>query len=497
MADPNEVLSSTEEKTNFQRLTRLLISGGSSLLRETFDKYCPQSTLPRKLSDPFTKSELINGKITNPEWNKLYPSPGVYGTSKDFDITLIFRLLRTSAICGLTPPRTGWNFPPANTDHSLTADLVRIKNCRNTLFAHGNGTMDIENDKFRSIWNEIKDALIRIAGKLSRPKEEEWKASIHELLTSPLTADDKRHVEELEKWYIQDKEVKESLVELKVSVENVEKSIEKINSSVENVGRLVQEGVQEIKRLEEQVQEKVRLTATSAATEAGRATHLQLQIDIEASPETSLKSGASGMVVSQQDVQGMACDTVRDVAAYSVRGAANVSNSDSLFQDFMAEVGKRYLRTIEPSTPEEFGSFLQYLHDVRNVVVRDCRFGSLILTVECNSLEILEKLWEDYCSGHLGEMAQKCLVSDDILNILGLTEVKVKTFIDEEEYIACRQHFLNYYQDATSTTDIGEPAYKRRKSDTSEDQSNDKSGLLSELPTGRPFVAGNSTETSE
>lgn len=152
------------------------------------------------------------------------------------------------------------------------------------------------------------------------------------------------------------------------------------------------------------------------------------------------------MVVSQQDVQGMACDTVRDVAAYSVRGAANVSNSDSLFQDFMAEVGKRYLRTIEPSTPEEFGSFLQYLHDVRNVVVRDCRFGSLILTVECNSLEILEKLWEDYCSGHLGEMAQKCLVSDDILNILGLTEVKVKTFIDEEEYIACRQHFLNYYQ---------------------------------------------------
>lgn len=45
--------------------------------------------------------------------------------------------------------------------------------------------------------------------------------------------------------------------------------------------------------------------------------------------------------------------------------------------------------------------------------------------------------------------------------------------------------------------DIGEPAYKRRKSDTSEDQSNDKSSLLSELSTVRPFVGGNFTETSE
>ena len=174
------------------------------------------------------------------------------------------------------------------------------------------------------------------------------------------------------------------------------------------------------------------------------ATHLQLQIDFEAPPETGLQSGASGMVVSQQDAQDMVCDTVRDVSAYSVRGAENVSNSGSLFQEFMLELGKRYLQTIEPSTPEEFGSLLQYLRDVRNVVVVDCHLGSLILTLECNSLEILDKLWEDYCSGHLGEMAQKYLVSDDILNILGLTEVKVKTFIDEEEYIACRQHFFNY-----------------------------------------------------
>ena len=198
--------------------------------------------------------ELKNGKISNPEWKKLYPSPGVYGTSKDFDITLIFRLLRTSTICGLKPPSTGWNGPPANTDLNLPADLVRIKNCRNTLYAHG--TMEIKNDEFQSIWNEIQDALIRIARNLSRSKEEEWKKSIHELLTSPLTADDKRHVEELESWYMQDKEVKESIGELKVSVENVE--------------RLVQEGVQEIKRLEEQMQGKLRSTATSAATEAGR-----------------------------------------------------------------------------------------------------------------------------------------------------------------------------------------------------------------------------------
>ena len=39
--DPDEILRSTlSGKENFQRVTRLLVSGGASLLREIFDSIC-------------------------------------------------------------------------------------------------------------------------------------------------------------------------------------------------------------------------------------------------------------------------------------------------------------------------------------------------------------------------------------------------------------------------------------------------------------------------
>ena len=60
--------------------------------------------------------------------------------------------------------------------------------------------------------------------------------------------------------------------------------------------------------------------------------------------------------------------------------------------------------------------------------------GSLLITVECSSLQILQGLWEDYRSGHLNEIAQQMLVTAEVLEKLGLAEVRLKTFISEEEY---------------------------------------------------------------
>ena len=79
-------------------------------------------------------------------------------------------------------------------------------------------------------------------------------------------------------------------------------------------------------------------------------------------------------------------------------------------------------------------SFCQYLKNMLNVVVRRHDTGSLLLTVECRSLQILERLWKDYCSGHLNKMAQESLITAEVLEKLGLSEIKLKIFISEEEY---------------------------------------------------------------
>ena len=111
-------------------------------------------------------------------------------------------------------------------------------------------------------------------------------------------------------------------------------------------------------------------------------------------------------------------------------------------QGILNSIAHRYFQVVNPSTEDELNGFLRYLREVRKVLVVDTQQGSLIITLECRSLQILEVLWKDYCTGHLNEMAQKYLVTEELLKEFGLTAVKLTTTMVEEEYIGCRQHFL-------------------------------------------------------
>ena len=217
---PEEILRSTSGKENFLRLTRLLISGGTSLLREMFDSICPPSNLPTILSNPVTKNQLKAAKLTMPQWHCLCPSPGVYGMSVDFDVTLLFRLLRT--ICNLTPPSTGWDALPLSADHSLTADLARIKYYRNSLYGHVSQGMAIRDSEFLTLWQEISEALVRIAGQISSTRKTACQGAIAKFLTIPLTTEDERNVQELKAWYKSDMDIKKSIDEVSERMSRLE-----------------------------------------------------------------------------------------------------------------------------------------------------------------------------------------------------------------------------------------------------------------------------------
>ncbi len=241
--DPDEVLRSTTGKTNFQRVARLLISGGTTLLREIFDQKCPPSNLSALLKNPATKKKLKAAKLTKPQWDCLYPSPGVYGKSGDLDVTLLFRLLR--AICNLIPPATGWDTLPASTDHSLAADLARIKYYRNAVYGHVSQKMEITNDEFPQLWQEISDALIRLAAQISLAKKHEWQEAIDNFLKYPLTAEDERNIQELHAWYTNDMEVKKSIEELKVTTqEGMERMETSLKRAQAEATKEVQEGLE-------------------------------------------------------------------------------------------------------------------------------------------------------------------------------------------------------------------------------------------------------------
>ena len=207
-----DALRSTSLKANFHRLTRLLMCGGVQLLRETLDSIHSPADLRLKLANPAIEARLRGARLTRPEMVSLYPSPGVYGKSNDFDITLIFKLFRT--ICSLTSPPGGWNVLPNSSDHTLVADLVRIKYYRNEIYGHL-PTMEISDIDFIRLWKEISEALLRIATNISPAKRDEWEKSIYDLLRNPLTPDEERYIEQLETWYMRDMDIKNEIVKLK------------------------------------------------------------------------------------------------------------------------------------------------------------------------------------------------------------------------------------------------------------------------------------------
>ena len=124
---------------------------------------------------------------------------------------------------------------------------------------------------------------------------------------------------------------------------------------------------------------------------------------------------------------------------------SDVEKADTSFpteQQVLNLAASKYLTSIEPSELEDLNGLVYYLEKLRKVLIVDTQPGSLIITVECRSLEILDDLWSDYCSGFLNEMVQKFLVADEVLKELGLTEVKLTTTILGEDYRACRDHLL-------------------------------------------------------
>ena len=231
-------------------------------MREAFDIKCPPSNLSTTLQNPATKKLLKAAKLTKPQRDCLYPSPGMYGKSTDFDITLLFRLLRT--ICGLAPPVTGWDALPASTDDSLEADLARIKYYRNSMYGHVTENMEISDDEFSRLWREISEALVRVAGQISPAKAKEWKNAIDTFLKDPLTEEDKRHEQELQRWYQNDTEVKEYLEKVKSSMKNLEKEAQYLRQEVreeaqdikDELGGKVESTAQQVQRLGQEVREE-------------------------------------------------------------------------------------------------------------------------------------------------------------------------------------------------------------------------------------------------
>ena len=430
----DEALRTTDEKANFQRLTRLLMRGGLALLREVFDAIHRPANLPAVLGNPAIKSKLQTLRrkrvLTQPEWDCLYnPPSGPYGKSTDFDITLLCKLLRE--ICNLTPS-TGWDNLPNSIDHSREADVVRIKFYRNTIYGH-NHSMEITNAEFEKLWMEISEALLRIADRISSAKRDEWKKSIENLSRDPLTPDAKEYVSELRLWYKKDMETKDEIEKLIEKVEQNACELEEIKLLLhvvaESLGRPPNDRpVVFIRPPSKSVNITIPPEQSHAQDElqgasAGPST--------SAEPQASQQDGVCIPIAPEQPPTLEEEGTTGSPSTCAEQQTSLQSRPKAIDFWYVVCAFKKPLEIL-----------LEYLKTKLGVVVQGFRQGSLIITVSCSSLEVLEALWKDYRSGHLNEMVQDTLVTAEVLKELNLSEVKLKTIIPEDEYRLYQDFFI-------------------------------------------------------
>ena len=405
-----EALRATDEKANFQRLTRLLMRGGLALLREVFDSFHPPPSLPAVLSNPVIKTQLQtlrrNRVLTHPEWNCLYnPSgPGTYGKSTDFDISLLCKLLRE--ICSLTPPATGWDILPNSTDHSLEADLARIKFYRNKIYGH-NHSMEITNADFEKLWMEISEALLRIASSISSAKRDEWKKSIEKFFLEPLTPDAEECVDELRLWHKKDMETKDEIEKLRITQELIQKQLQQMQ--IERKERDM-----EILIVLNSLKESGSAVSPSSRMEGDQLPFEHLETRIPIPPEQS-----------------------------SAEGTASLSTLSALQESQQNIPVALHFWYVVFSFKRPLELLITYLKLKLGVDVQSYRLGSFVITVSCSSLEVLEALWNEYRTGRLNEVVQDTLATEEVLEKLELSEVKLTTIISEEDYLSYKEFLKN------------------------------------------------------
>ena len=240
-----QALRPTFENENYQRLSRLIMHAGTELLRAQFDSFYPPSSLANKLSEFATKQKLIK-VLLKPQRYLVYPAPGLFGESKDFDISLLSQLLKTLCSTQLPPLHSGWDCPPSTGDFSLTADIVRIRFYRNDII-HKFPSGELSDAEFCSLWDEIKIVLLRIASHISAEAKLEWEEAINKLSHDPLTPEAARNAEELQEMYEKDMITKESLAsrfaaaerQIQISSEEVKERIDRIRNETEQLREVV------------------------------------------------------------------------------------------------------------------------------------------------------------------------------------------------------------------------------------------------------------------
>ena len=250
-------VTSLKDKDRFFHLCRLLLDGGTDLLRQEFDKLIPPCNLSSVLSkEKANLLKLPKGVLTPKMFQKLYPTTTTRGKSTDFDISLVMILFRH--LCRLEAPASSrnWSSMPLSSDQSLEADIMRLKIYRNTLFAHAEACCMSAND-FDLVSKDMCEIFERRGGL-------PWKRIAETMLNEELTECETAYLNKLKEWHSHDAEVTEVFQELNNKLDS---KVNQIIDTVEDKVGQVEEKVDQMLQNKQEIKEEVANIANYIASQ--------------------------------------------------------------------------------------------------------------------------------------------------------------------------------------------------------------------------------------
>ena len=135
------------------------------------------------------------------------------------------------------------------------------------------------------------------------------------------------------------------------------------------------------------------------------------------------------------------------VATTGVTSKKNSPKYNAL-RERLTSLATQELECFPLTTQQELRQFCYYLRENLDLELSEKKTDNLILTVHCRTLEILERLWEDYCSGHLDEVAEECFLADEVAQTeeergekreVDVDTISLETTISKEDYLRCKK----------------------------------------------------------
>ncbi|XP_044167067.1 uncharacterized protein LOC122951093 [Acropora millepora] len=119
---------------------------------------------------------------------------------------------------------------------------------------------------------------------------------------------------------------------------------------------------------------------------------------------------------------------------------------EEALEELLTKVVETYVRNnrvySRDNRSQAMKAFTDHLDRLYKTFLVTLGISSLVIILDCPTLESLELLWRDYCSGHLDEVAQRYLVTVEVRKKLNLETICLKTTITEENYQNCRKALM-------------------------------------------------------